>query len=516
MGRSHGTVPEDAKLGPKRRSEREFLNALERSRVLPDGQWQSVQDRFGPGSDDEDSLDLARKLIREGTLTVFQARRLSTGKKSLEFGRYALIDHIGQGARGRVFKARHRLMDRVVALKVYMPDDSLSKNALGRFFREMKIVALLDHPNVVRAIDADVHDGCPYIVMEYLEGDDLEHVFARRGPLPEDEVIAFMAQAARGLAHAHEMGVIHRDVKPTNMFLVKDEAVKLLDLGFGELVGMEVKSGNVFDTDEGIVVGTTDFMSPEQVLRKPIDVRTDLFSLGCTMYRLLTGSYAFPGVTREDRLIKRIREGHVPITEVRPGLSYRLVKVVDRLLALEPEDRFGSAAEAAEALEALLPPTGRPAHGTGANPRGKRPGGGLASAPAEPEAPLDWSVIESALRPSSPPAGKTPRLIDREEPKPPSAQGLSSHRKGLEADGIETGREAHEKYRNELIQMNRVMAELQSMGPKDEGPAETTTWLERIGEKIGDSLAEPSAGQILIAILAVILILALALAAALG
>ena len=172
----------------------------------------------------------------------------------------------------------------------------------------------------------------------------------------------------RGLAHAHEKGVIHRDVKPTNVFLVNTGVVKVLDLGFGELVGMAGQAGNVFDTDEGIVVGTTDFMSPEQVKDKPIDARTDLFSLGCTMYRLLTGTYAFPGVTREDRLVKRIRERHVPITDVRPGLSRRLVAIVDRLLAIRPDDRFGSAAEAAEALEALIPPAGRSERGTSAKP----------------------------------------------------------------------------------------------------------------------------------------------------
>ncbi len=361
-----------------------------------------------------------------------------------------------------------------------------------------------------------MHEGCPYIVMEYLDGDDLEHVFARRGPLPPDEVIAYMAQAARGLAHAHEMGVIHRDIKPTNVFLVNTGTVKVLDLGFGELVGMAGKSGNVFDTDEGIVVGTTDFMSPEQVKRNPIDIRTDLFSLGCTMYRLLTGSFAFPGVTREDRLVKRIREGHVPITDVRPGLSYRLVAIVDRLLAIRPEDRFGSAAEAAEALEKLIPPSGRSERVTSAKPGMKKPDSGVTSLAEEPEAPLDWSLIESALRPTGPRARKTPRLVDREEPKPPSTKGLTSHRKNLEAAGLESGREVHEQYRNELIQMNRVMSELQSMGPKDEEAAETATWLERIGEKLGDFLAEPSAAQILIIILAVFLVLALAMAAALG
>src|SRR5262249_22462366 len=151
------------------------------------------------------------------------------------FGRYILLDHIGQGARGRVFKARHRLMDRVVALKVVLTDLATSEKSVPRFFREMKIIGLLDHPNVVRAIDADEHEGLPYIVMEYLEGENLARVFARRGPLPPDEVVAYMAQACWGLAHAHEKGVIHRDVKPTNLFLVNTGVVKVLDLGFGEL-----------------------------------------------------------------------------------------------------------------------------------------------------------------------------------------------------------------------------------------------------------------------------------------
>ena len=158
--------------------------------------------------------------------------------------------------------------------------------------------------------------------------------------------------------------------------------VKVLDLGFGELVGMAGQAGNVFDTDEGIVVGTTDFMSPEQVRDKPIDARTDLFSLGCTMYRLLTGAYAFPGVTREDRLVKRIRGGVMSRSRTSGRTSpYRLAAIVDRLLALRPDDRFGSAAEAAEALEALIPSAGRSERGPARNRRRSRPGAGVTSAP---------------------------------------------------------------------------------------------------------------------------------------
>jgi len=233
------------------------------------------------------------------------------------------------------------------------------------------------------------------------------------------------------------------------------------------------------------------------------------------MYRLLTGTYAFPGVTREDRLIKRIRERHVPIRDVRPGLSDGLVAIVDRLLAIRPGDRFGSAALAVEALEALIAPAGQSERGTSAKRGTKTAGAGARSVAAEPETPLDWSLIESALRPTRHGAREAPRIADRNEPKLPSTKGLSSHRKSLEEEGNESGREVQKKYRNELIQMNRAMAEIRSNTPKDEVSPAGATWLEWIGEKFGDFLAEPTAMQIFIAILAILVVLALALAVAL-
>jgi eukaryotic-like serine/threonine-protein kinase len=509
---SHRVMPNDSKAMATYLSASEFLVALEGSGVLPEDKSRELRLRFEAEVDAVDPSGIAHQLVDDGTLTAFQARRLLKGKRGLTIGRYILLDHLGQGARGRVFKARHNLMDRVVALKVVRLDESAGSRPADRFFREMKIVALLDHPNVVRAIDADEHDGWPYIVMEYLEGHDLERVYARRGPLPPDEVIEYMAQAARGLAHAHERGVIHRDVKPTNLFLLDNGVVKLLDLGLGELVGAAAETANIFDTDEGVVVGTTDFMSPEQVKNKRIDARTDLFSLGCTMYRLLTGTYAFPGETREDRLIKRIRGRHVPITDVRPGISDDLVRIIDRLLATRRDDRFVSAAEAADALEALISMPQRPDRGAGAPPREKRPDASVKPVYAEAEVPVDWSQIESALGLTGHRPRRTARLVDKEQPKPPSSRGLSAHRKGLEDEGLESGRAVHEKYRDELGQMKRVMAELRSMDSGDDTTAADQTWFERMGEKLGDFLAEPSAAQIVIAALVVLLILALALA----
>ncbi len=502
-------MSESSKTETKRLSAAEFLAAVEGSEILPEGKCRELERRYIRRTGSDDAMGLARQLIYEGALTEFQARRLLKGKKRLDFGRYLLVDHIGQGGRGRVFKARHRLMDRMVALKVILPDSAMSETVVSRFFREMKIVGLMEHPNVVRAIDADVHEGSPFIVMEYLEGDDLERVLSRKGPLPPEKVIAYMTQAARGLVHAHEKGVIHRDIKPTNLFLLKTGIVKILDLGCGELVGMAGQTGNVFDTDEGVVVGTTDFMSPEQVRDKPIDARTDLFSLGCTMYRLLTGEYAFPGDTREHRLVKRIREGHVPIKDVRPDLPSRLAAMVDCLLSLRPEDRFGSAAETVQALEALAAPAVGFDRTAGVRSEANTSANGESSGTDDPEPPLDWSMIESALRPKSQRGRDATHLVEKSSPKPRTSKGLSSHRKLLEETGSESGRDVHAKYRQELIQMNRAMTELRST-ETEEKPTVADTVLERIGETIGEFLSEPSAGQIIICILLVLLALTLA------
>ena len=312
-------MADDPKVGVTSLSAPQFLMAVQMSGALSEAAWRQVKERFGRAAERQGPTELARQFVSEGILTEFQARRLLKGQKSLKFGRYTLLDHIAQGARGRIYKARHRLMDRVVALKMLYHDGTLSESSVSRFFREMKIVGRVDHPNVVRSVDADVHEGCPFIAMEYLEGSDLEQLLVRKAPLDPLAVVDYMAQALRGLAHAHEKGVIHRDVKTTNLFLVKTGIVKVLDLGYGELMGMYGKPDNIFDTDAGIVVGTTDFMSPEQVMNEKIDARTDLFSLGCTMYRLLAGEFAFPGATQEDRLIKRVTEPHVPIENVPRG-----------------------------------------------------------------------------------------------------------------------------------------------------------------------------------------------------
>ena len=508
-------MPNDPDANPCGLSSADFLATMERSGILSETGLQEVRDCLVQDRQLQDSSVLAERLVKQGRLTEFQARRLLVGKaKSLVFGRYVLLDRLGIGAMGRVFKARHRLMDRLVALKVVLPVCASSKHSVSRFFREMKIVGVLDHPNVVRAFDADQHEDSPYIVMEYLEGEDLEKVLRRRGMLPPQEVIDCMMQVARGLAHAHEKGVVHRDIKPTNLFLDNTGVVKVLDLGLGAFVGVSNEGASAQDTDEGFVVGTCDYMSPEQLNGQAVDARTDQFSLGCAMYRLLTGEFAFPGMTKMDRMVKRIQDRHVPITDVRKDLPVPLVAVIDRLLSPRPEDRFSSAAEVAEELEMLLPAADRRKRVTRTSPGSQQLRTSTSSSLPEPETPLDWSLIESALQSKRDRARETAHSTRRaapDSPRPASTR-LDSHRRNLEDEGVESGRRVQQEYRKEVIQLNRALFEERTQDQTLEPPTVAERWLERLGEQLGDFLAEPSAGHIILILVTMAIIVALGLA----
>jgi len=224
---------------------------------------------------------------------------------------------------------------------------------VARFQREMKLVGRLDHPNVVRAFDADQLNKVLYIVMEYVPGQSLGERL-KRGPIPAAEMFEYAAQAALGLAHAHEQGMVHRDVKPSNMLLTADRKIKLLDLGLGVL--MEADSNATFATADGIAVGTVDYMSPEQALGRELDGRSDLFSLGCSMFHLMTGKLAYPGESPIDRLGRRLSARPTPITDHIPEFPSPAARVLDKLMATKPQDRYASAREAAEALQSLLRP----------------------------------------------------------------------------------------------------------------------------------------------------------------
>ncbi len=361
----------------------DLLLVIRSSGVMTDRHFAELKAKVLSGEYPGESAALADRLVKEGILTAYQARRLLKEKAhGLVVGRYVILERLGSGSMGRVYKAHHLMMDRSVALKIIAPEIATNDRVLARFQREMKMVGRLDHPNVVRAFDADQVNNILYIVMEYVPGRSLSQRL-REGPIPPGDMVHYAAQAALGLAHAHGQGIVHRDVKPSNLLLTEDRQVKVLDLGLGVL--MEADSQATFATADGVAVGTVDYMSPEQACGRDVDGRSDLFSLGCSMYHLMTGRLPYPGDSPLERLSKRISSRPAPITEIRPDLPPRLVLVLDKLLAHKPQDRFQSAGEAAEALQSLIRPRSVP-------PPPPRPSPKEPDPPAPPPAPEVRSV----------------------------------------------------------------------------------------------------------------------------
>jgi serine/threonine-protein kinase len=328
----------------------DLVKVLRVSGILSDRQCDEIRARVLSGDLPFDAEELAQRLIRDQVLTGYQASRLLKNKPhGMALGKYVLLDKIGSGSMGRVYLARHQLMNRQVAIKIVAPEISSNKRVVARFQREMKLVGRLDHPNVVRAFDADRLGDALYIVMEYVPGKSLGQLMKQRGRLPATAVARQAAQAALGLGHAHAQGVVHRDVKPSNILVGEDGRVRVLDLGLGVLLESDAEGS--FATADNIAVGTIDYMSPEQAMGRQVDGRSDLYSLGCTMYHVISGQRPFPADSDVERLGKRLNSTPVPLADKVPGLPPGLSEVMDRLIAIKPQDRFHTAEEAAEALE---------------------------------------------------------------------------------------------------------------------------------------------------------------------
>lgn len=402
----------------------DLLAALRASGILNGRLLSELQARVGNGDYPSDPKTLAERLVKDRVLTPYQARRLLTNRpRGLVVGRYVILDRIGSGSMGRVYKAHHVMMDRVVALKVIAPEFASNERAVARFQREMRLVGRLDHENVVRAFDADQSGGMLFIVMEYVRGQSLGERLKRGGPIPAPEMIEYAAQAALGLAHAHAQGMVHRDVKPSNLLLSEDRRIKVLDLGLGVLI--EPDNAATFATADGIAVGTVDYMSPEQALGRGVDGRSDLFSLGCAMYHLITGKLAFPGESQIDRLGRRLSAPPAPVSDFVPDFPASAARVLDKLMAPKPKDRFETAAEAAEALHALIRPKTRksaPPHPEAPAPPATAPplpsanGGGAGASTASPPRVQDNTRLPrlaalAARRPIAVPAGLVIALI---------------------------------------------------------------------------------------------------------
>jgi serine/threonine-protein kinase len=366
----------------------DLLPVIFESGVLNERQFADLRAKVLRGDYPNDSVALAARLVEEKLLTDYQVRRFLNNKSyGLVVGRYVILDRLGAGSMGRVYKAHHQMMDRVVALKIIAPEIVSNDRVVSRFQREMKLVGRLDHPNVVRAFDADQINKILYIVMEYVPGESLGKRL-RRGTIPPAEMVSYAAQAALGLGHAHSQGIVHRDIKPSNLLLTDERKVKVLDLGLGVL--MEADEQSTFATADGIAVGTVDYMSPEQACGRDVDGRSDLFSLGCAMYHLMTGKLPFPGNTPIERLGMRLSGKPIPITDHLPDLPPALVQIINKLTAHKPQDRFQKAEDAADAFQSLLRSRSRSSSsGAGA---AKKSGRVSASPPVEPVAPVPSPV----------------------------------------------------------------------------------------------------------------------------
>jgi serine/threonine-protein kinase len=283
--------------------------------------------------------------------------------------RYKILRELGSGGMGVVYKAEHRIMDRIVAIKVLAPHLTSRAGAAERFLKEVKVAARLTHPNIVTVFDAEEVGGLLFLVMEYVEGINLDRVVAKKGPLPIPMACHFVKQAALGLQHAADKGMVHRDIKPQNLMGTRKGHIKIMDFGLARIVrndneddslppGTRLPFGAgkpVADplTNPNLLMGTPDFLSPEQAKNShAVDTRSDIYSLGCTLYFLLTGRPPFAhAVSLIDKLLAHTEEAPPAIRSLRPEVPEGLAAVVAKMLAKNPDDRYEKAEDVAAELQ---------------------------------------------------------------------------------------------------------------------------------------------------------------------
>jgi serine/threonine protein kinase len=327
-----------------------FVKQLEDSGIIA---GDTLKDFLPPKNMPKDAQELALELVRQKKLTKFQAEEVSKGRgKSLVLGNYVLMEKIGAGGMGQVFKARHRRMNRLVAIKLLPAAMTKNAAAIARFEREVQAAAKLRHPNIVAADDADQANGVHFLVMELVDGSDLSALVKKNGPFPVDLAIDYIRQAAKGLEFAHAEGVVHRDIKPANLLLDKKGTVKILDMGLARLSldGDDAPQAEL--TSTGTIMGTVDYMAPEQALdTRTADARADIYALGCSLFYLLTGKAAYDGDTLMKKLLAH-REQPIPaLRSVRAELPEQLEAVFQKMVAKKLGDRYQTMTEVISALE---------------------------------------------------------------------------------------------------------------------------------------------------------------------
>jgi len=327
----------------------QMIDGLEGSGILSADELKSF---IPPEAFPEDANELGYNLIDHGKLTEFQVEQVSNGSaNSLVLSNYILVDKIGSGGMGQVYKAEHRRMQRIVALKLLPQNVMNDQAAIDRFEREVRAAAKLNHPNIVVAYDSDCVDGVHFLVMECVDGSDLSSLIKKDGVFAVEQVIDYITQAARGLEAAHAEGVVHRDVKPSNLLLSDDGTIKILDMGLARIEDTNLPAKAEL-TSTGTVMGTVDYMAPEQALdTKTADGRADIYGLGCSLFYLLCGKPIYDGNSLTAKLLAHREEPIPSLRSSRPEVPESLEMVFRKMVAKSMNERYQSVADVIVDLE---------------------------------------------------------------------------------------------------------------------------------------------------------------------
>jgi serine/threonine protein kinase len=346
-----------------------FVNTLITNRILTIDQ-QNVMTKELVGRI-RDSRALAKELLQRGWLTVFQVNQLFQGNaRDLVLGPYRILDLLGEGGLARVYRAYHTTKRCIVALKVVRKELLAHPEAVHQFQQESKTIAQLSHPNIIQTIEADQIASTHFMAMEFIEGLDLAKLVRLSGPLPVAQACDYIRQAALGLQHAHERCLVHRDIKPANLFLVAPPGaandlskgpvagavVKILDWGLANVripaAAGQQEAANTLMREE--TIGTADYLAPEQAVdASSVDIRADIYSLGCSFYYLLAGQPPFAGGSLMQKLLKHREVPPPSILEFRPELHPAIPQVLAKMTAKKAADRFRTPASVAAALTPL-------------------------------------------------------------------------------------------------------------------------------------------------------------------
>lgn len=343
-----------------------LLKVLEKSSLLTTEEFESVKQEALDSPEQFNTPEkLAKHWIQTNLLTKWQVMQLFSGKAAFFLGKYKLLNLLGVGGMGRVFLAEHTIMHRKVALKVISKEFSNNPDALKQFQAEARAIATLNHINIVQAYNFESEGDRFYIVMEYVDGQSLEKRVHKEGPLPINDVVSYLRQSAKALRHAHQRNMVHCDIKPDNLLLNQDGQIKILDMGIAKLNDPKKKSqaqetaptsDSQAKKDESHILGTVDYLAPEMASGEAeADPRVDIYSLGCTMFFLLTGQVPYPETTLIERILAHQEKPPRDPRELRPDTPKELAYIILKMEEKKPEDRYQSMDEVLAALDASFP-----------------------------------------------------------------------------------------------------------------------------------------------------------------